>query len=77
MSFVRLAAVIVALFLTAPPAQAQLRCGAFIPYPPAAPAPRTDIWAQHSFERINAAVKVQPYRALFLGDSITERWNLP
>jgi lysophospholipase L1-like esterase len=77
MSFVRLAVVIVALFLTAPPAQAQLRCGAFIPYPPAAPAPRTDIWAQHSFERINAAVKVQPYRALFLGDSITERWNLP
>jgi beta-glucosidase len=77
MSLARLAAAIVVALITALPAQAQLRCAAFTPGPTAAPAPRTDIWAQRSFERINAEVKIRPYRALFLGDSITERWDLP
>ena len=77
MSFSRLAAMTITLFLAALPAQAQLRCGAFIPYPPAAPEPRTEAEAVASFTRINAQVKTQPYRVLFLGDSITERWNMP
>jgi lysophospholipase L1-like esterase len=77
MSFVRLAAIILVIVTTALPTYAQVRCSAFIPYPPAAPAPRTDTWAVASFNRINEAVKFEPYRVLFLGDSITERWQLP
>jgi lysophospholipase L1-like esterase len=56
-------------------AQAQLRCGSFSFYPPAAPTPRTEGGAVATFNRINAAVKSQPYRVLFFGDSLTERWQ--
>ena len=77
MGLIRLAVFVVAACVVAAPAQAQLRCGAFIASSSAAPAPRTDSWAVSSFQRINTEVKTQPYRALFLGDSITERWNLP
>jgi lysophospholipase L1-like esterase len=59
------------------PAQAQLRCAAFDSWPPAAPEPREAQEAVATFNRINEAVKNQPYRVLFLGDSITERWELP
>jgi lysophospholipase L1-like esterase len=78
MSLARLAAAF-AFLLTAlaGPAQAQLRCGPFTALPLDPPAPRSDKPAVASFERINEAVKTQPYRALFLGDSITERWNMP
>jgi lysophospholipase L1-like esterase len=77
MSFTRLATVVAVLVAIAIPARAQLRCTAFAPTPPGTPGPRVDVWAQRSFERINAEVKTQPYRVLFLGDSITERWQLP
>jgi lysophospholipase L1-like esterase len=76
MSFARLAAVIVAV-LIALPAHAQIRCASFTSAPLDPPAPRTDPGAVSTFERINSAVKTEPYRALFLGDSITERWDLP
>jgi lysophospholipase L1-like esterase len=77
MSLVRLAALVVSSFIAAMPAQAQLRCGPFDPNPPAAPEPRTNSEAVATFNRINAAVKTEPYRVLFLGDSITERWDMP
>jgi lysophospholipase L1-like esterase len=77
MSLARLAAAIAVALTAALPAQAQLRCAAFTPSPTAAPAPRTDVWAQRSFERINGEVKTRSYRVLFLGDSITQRWELP
>jgi lysophospholipase L1-like esterase len=76
MSLVRLAAVVIAALFVSLPAQAQLRCGPFNPTA-AAPAPRTDFWAQKSFERINGEVNTTPYRVLFFGDSITERWQMP
>jgi beta-glucosidase len=79
MSHARLAALAFAVFFAALPAhaQTQLRCGPFINYAPAAPAPRVDFWAVKSGERINAQVKTMPYRVLFFGDSIIERWLLP
>jgi beta-glucosidase len=78
MSFARFAAALIVTFAAlAGPAQAQLRCGPFTSLPLDPPAPRTDHWAVASFERINREVKTQPYRTLFLGDSITERWNVP
>jgi lysophospholipase L1-like esterase len=67
-----LAAITVAL-----PARAQLHCAAFDNWPPAAPEPRVAPDAVATFNRINQAVKAQPYRVLFLGDSITERWQMP
>jgi lysophospholipase L1-like esterase len=77
MSFVRLAAVIAAI-VVALPAQAQLRCGPFFTeHPVAAPQARVDFWAVNSFQRINLQVKTLPYKALFFGDSIIERWLLP
>jgi len=57
-------------------AQIQLRCAKFAPFS-SAPEPRKDAMAVRSFERINDQVKSLPYRVLFLGDSITERWNEP
>jgi lysophospholipase L1-like esterase len=59
------------------PARAQLRCAAFDSWPPAAPEPREATEPVATFNRINIAVKTQPYRVLFLGDSITERWDEP
>jgi len=63
--------------LIALPARAQLRCAAFDSWPPAAPEPREAAEPVATFNRINIAVKTQPYRVLFLGDSITERWDEP
>jgi lysophospholipase L1-like esterase len=77
MSFFRLTAIFVVVFGTILPAQAQVRCAPFGSWPPAAPEPRTAPEAVATFNRINAMVKTQPYRVLFLGDSITERWQLP
>jgi lysophospholipase L1-like esterase len=56
-------------------AAAVVSCAAFTAAPLAAPAPRFE---EHSLERvaaINKAVKTVPHRVLFLGDSITERWE--
>jgi|SRR5215472_6163903 len=77
MSFVRLATLIAVLLAAAFPAQAQqIKCGAFNPSAEP-PAPRKDGEAVKTFNRINAKVKSEPYRILYLGDSITERWDLP
>ena len=75
MSLVRLAAALALALVVAVPAQAQLRCAAFSSWPPAAPEPREAAPPVATFNRINAVVKTKPYRALFLGDSITERWE--
>jgi lysophospholipase L1-like esterase len=78
MRFVRAAAAIVIGFAAlASAAQAQVACGPFFTKELAVPEPRAEKWALTSFERIRAAVKTEPYRVLFLGDSITERWDLP
>jgi lysophospholipase L1-like esterase len=76
MSLVRLAAVLMIAFI-AVPAQAQVPCGPFTTTPLASPAPRVNKYPVDIFERINEAVKTQPYRVMFLGDSITERWDAP
>lgn len=52
-------------------------CGPFTVAALDPPAPRIDSWAIATFKHINAAVKTQSYRVLFLGDSITERWGSP
>jgi beta-glucosidase len=78
MRFGRLVAALALLPLVVPlSAEAQLRCAPFTAAALDPPAPRVDKAAVGSFERINQAVKTQPYRVLFLGDSITERWDLP
>jgi lysophospholipase L1-like esterase len=56
-------------------AQSPLRCGPFTPDVIAAPEPREARWPVQQFEKIQAAVKTQPYRVLFLGDSLTERFD--
>jgi lysophospholipase L1-like esterase len=77
MRLARLVALLaLALPLAAAPARAELNCGPFNPTA-AAPEPRVDFWAVKSFERINAQVKTLPYRVLFFGDSIIERWGMP
>lgn len=58
-------------------AQAQVPCGPFFTGQLAMPESRVEPWSLASFERIKTAVKTQPYRVLFLGDSITQRWELP
>jgi lysophospholipase L1-like esterase len=60
-----------------PPAAAQmpLACGRFTAAPLAAPAARTDPHSRERLAAINTAVRSQRYRVLFLGDSITERWE--
>ncbi|HTZ36102.1 MAG TPA: GDSL-type esterase/lipase family protein [Stellaceae bacterium] len=76
MSSVRLVIAAAALLAAAAPAQAQPRCGPFNSWAEP-PTPRTEPEAIATFHRINAAVKAKPYRLLFLGDSITERWDEP
>jgi beta-glucosidase len=77
MSCVRLTAVVALILGLAASAKAQVACGPFTAAPLDAPAPRTESWAIPMVENINLAVKTRPYRALFLGDSITFRWDLP
>ena len=56
-------------------AQAPLRCGPFTQDVLAAPEPREARWPVQRFESINATVTTQPYRVLFLGDSLTEGFD--
>jgi beta-glucosidase len=77
MGVVRLVALVLVFLIAALPVHAQLRCGPFTSAALDPPGPRDESWAVASFNRINEQVKTLPYRALFLGDSITERWNLP
>jgi lysophospholipase L1-like esterase len=55
-------------------AQSLLRCGPFTDAALDPPAPRQASWPVQEFEKINDAIKTQPYRVLFLGDSLTERF---
>jgi hypothetical protein len=55
-------------------AQSPLRCGPFTEAELDPPEPREARWPVQEFEKINAAVKTQPYRVLFFGDSLTERF---
>lgn len=58
------------------PANAQaLHCRPFSNEAVAAPTPRTAQSAVDRFEKIKSAVKSDPYRVLFLGNSITERFD--
>jgi beta-glucosidase len=52
-----------------------LRCGPFVHEPIAEPAPRIAASALARFEHIKREVRQRPYRVLFLGDSLTERFN--
>jgi lysophospholipase L1-like esterase len=56
-------------------AQSLLPCQPFTRDVIAAPEPRQARWPVQEFEKINAAVKTQPHRVLFLGDSLTERFD--
>lgn len=56
-------------------AQSLLPCGPFTSDVIAAPEPRVARWPVGEFEKINEAVKTQPYRVLFFGDSLTERFD--
>ncbi len=78
MSLFRLAAIVCATIAVTLPAQAELRCGPFFTdHPIAALQARVDTWAVNSQNRINIQVKTVPYKVLFFGDSIIERWLLP
>src|SRR5579862_2254719 len=71
------AAIAVAMLaaLSAGSAAQELRCSPFTPGKIAEPKPREAGWPVHRFDEINAAVKRQPYRVLFFGDSITEGFD--
>lgn len=70
------AALLVILRFAAPAAgQTALPCAPFTQQPLAAPAPREAGAAVRRFELINRRVKSLPHRILFLGDSITERFD--
>ena len=56
-------------------AQAPLRCGPFMQGELSPPTPRQNGHARARFEEINTAVKTQPHRVLFLGDSLTEGFD--
>ena len=56
-------------------AQGSLPCGPFTREIIAAPGPRHALWPVRRFELIKNRVLTQPYRALFLGDSLTERFD--
>ncbi len=56
-------------------AQGLLACGPFTREAVAAPAPREAPSVVERFELINREVKTEPYRVLFLGDSITQRFD--
>jgi len=65
------------LWCPASPGEAQLplRCGPFTHDLLGPPVPRTNGHALARFEQINAAVKTQPHRVLFLGDSLIEHFD--
>ena len=56
-------------------AQAPLRCGPFMQGELSPPTPRQNGHARARFDQINTAVKAQPHRVLFLGDSLTEGFD--
>ena len=56
-------------------ADSSLRCGPFTEDAPAAPEPRQAAAPVQRFASIRGWVKTQPFRVLFLGDSLTERFD--
>ena len=64
------------LFATAAQAEPGLRCGRFGEAELAPPEPRAANWPLHRLEQINEAVKTEPYRVLFLGDSLVEHFAI-
>ncbi|HYM72284.1 MAG TPA: GDSL-type esterase/lipase family protein [Stellaceae bacterium] len=76
MSFARaVAALCVGFVVLCGIAQAQVRCRPFTAAPIAAPEQHAHPLAQAQFDRIKIAVKTEPYRVLYLGDSITQYWD--
>ncbi|HEY1798542.1 MAG TPA: GDSL-type esterase/lipase family protein [Stellaceae bacterium] len=72
----RAAAIALAVMLLPIAATAQsLACRPFTKDVIAAPEPREAAAPIKRFEGIRQALKVQPYRALYLGDSITQLWD--
>jgi len=70
-----LAALVAAAPLASAQPQAPLHCGPFTQDALPQPAARENVHARERFERIKAALKSQPYKVLFLGDSLTERFD--
>src|SRR6185437_9697811 len=70
-----LLAILLCGYMLSAEAQAPLRCGPFIQGELSPPAPRQNGHARARFEQINADVKNQPHRVLFLGDSLTEGFD--
>src|SRR4051812_49136646 len=54
--------------------QAALPCPAFTSEPLPPPAPRIAAWPVKRFEAIKTQIRHEPYRVLFLGDSLIERF---
>jgi lysophospholipase L1-like esterase len=72
----RAAAIAFAVMLpVAASAQSLVACHQFTKDVIAAPEPREAAAPIKRFEEIKQAVKTQPYRALYLGDSITQLWD--
>jgi lysophospholipase L1-like esterase len=57
-------------------AETTLPCSRFSENVPPAPEPRSANWPLQRFEKINAAVKAQPHRVLFFGDSLVEHFEI-
>lgn len=55
-------------------AQTALSCAAFTAEKPPAPTPRTAASPMQRFAALNERVRTTPYRVLFFGDSLTERF---
>src|SRR5207248_9124799 len=56
-------------------AQSLVNCGPFAQGPLTPPRPRENGHARARFEQINTAVRTQPHRVLFLGDSLTQHFD--
>jgi lysophospholipase L1-like esterase len=54
---------------------AQLQCGPFTKAAPPTPTPQTDPEAIARFRQINREVEAGPHAILFLGDSLTQKWD--
>lgn len=78
MRLARIAALAVVLAAFTPGLAAagpSIACGSFTAAALAPPEPRVEGYAVRRFDLIKSEVKTKPYRALFLGDSLTERWD--
>src|SRR5579884_3455486 len=53
-----------------------LPCGRFSQEPLPAPEPRSANWPLRRLATIEAALKSEPYRVLFLGDSLVEHFHI-